>query len=215
MTTPTRPRWTEADLRAFDEWRATSERAFEKLREQLTGPETAPSKPRTYDPFDTGHVMTMAYLYEGGAYWSEAEEERRVLDKAGEALRDVARLFGGATTHFLQKPGPGPVMLSLEALGRVVHAKHKEGAIKAECPYVVEPWENLRDHERACYIAQAEAVLAASTRHMTRDDLCDLCGEDCRGKGVLRLDVTLACPQCEKAKQVVILGVSASKPPSF
>ncbi len=58
-----------------------------------------------------------------------------------------------------------------EELGRVVHAKHKEGALLADCPYVVEPWENLRDNERACYIAQAKAVVAAylASRPRARD----------------------------------------------
>ncbi len=53
--------------------------------------------------------------------------------------------------------------MSPEDLGRIIHRVHAEGAAKKieQGAYVPPPWEALYQHERECYIAQAEAVRAA------------------------------------------------------
>ncbi len=94
---------------------------------------------------------------------------------------------------------------SLEHLGQVVHASHQRGA-QGKVPefpdhYVPPPWEELQEHERACYRDQAEAVVDALVASMEEAGLPPAL--ETMSKTELQAKVDAVSRRCQEALAVV------------
>jgi hypothetical protein len=90
---------------------------------------------------------------------AETAQATRRADDERDLRRDAEHLLESAKGR-LAAAWP-----SAERLGRVIHAAHIEGAeLKAQVfdgVYVPPPWDDLLESERACYVRQGMAALAA------------------------------------------------------